>query len=153
LNRLELRVPPPAVAAVAALLMWLAAQAVPALDFPLAGREWISFVIAAAGLMILAAALMEFRRAKTTINPIHPDAASALVVGGIYRLTRNPMYLGLLTILLAWAIWLANAAAFAVLPLFVAYLNRFQIGPEERALEACFGEAFGTYRRAVRRWL
>ena len=153
MSRLELRVPPPAVAAVAALLMWLAAEAVPVLDFPLPGREWISFVIAAAGLLILAAALVQFRRAKTTIDPIHPDAASTLVVGGIYRLTRNPMYLGLLTVLLGWAIWLANAAAFAVLPLFVAYLNRFQIGPEERALEACFGEAFGNYRRAVRRWL
>ena len=72
---------------------------------------------------------------------------------GIYRWTRNPMYLAMLLVLVAWACIVANVAALAILPLFVAYLNRFQIGPEERALQARFGAEFEQYRRNVRRWL
>jgi protein-S-isoprenylcysteine O-methyltransferase Ste14 len=87
------------------------------------------------------------------VNPMTPEASSALVVAGIFRWTRNPMYLGMLVVLIAWALWLSNALAFIVLPLFVAYLNRFQILPEERALQARFGAEFERYCRSVRRWL
>jgi protein-S-isoprenylcysteine O-methyltransferase Ste14 len=72
---------------------------------------------------------------------------------GVYRWTRNPMYLGMAVLLLAWGLWLANGAALAVISLFVAYLNRFQIAPEERALQARFGDEFTAYRARVRRWL
>ena len=94
-----------------------------------------------------------FRRAKTTVNPMKPDSASSLVVSGIYDLTRNPMYLGFLVILVGWAFFLSNALGFIFLPLFVLYMNRFQIEPEERALASVFGEAFASYRSRVRRWL
>ena len=97
--------------------------------------------------------MLGFRRAKTTVNPLKPDAASALVVRGVYRWTRNPMYLAMLLLLIAWVCIVSNWAALAMLPLFVAYLNRFQIGPEERALQARFGAEFESYRRQVRRWL
>ena len=84
---------------------------------------------------------------------MHPDRSAALVAGGIYRSSRNPMYLGFLLLLAAWACWLANPLALAGLPAFVLYLNRFQIAPEERALRARFGDAYDGYARAVRRWL
>jgi protein-S-isoprenylcysteine O-methyltransferase Ste14 len=87
------------------------------------------------------------------VNPLQPDAASSLVSGGVYRWTRNPMYLGMALVLLAWAVYLSSIAALAVLPLFIVYINRFQIEPEERALEARFGAQFERYRKAVRRWL
>jgi protein-S-isoprenylcysteine O-methyltransferase Ste14 len=63
------------------------------------------------------------------------------------------MYLGLLLVLLGWASFLANALAFMFLPLFVLYINRFQIDPEERALVSMFGQDFTNYLSKVRRWL
>jgi protein-S-isoprenylcysteine O-methyltransferase Ste14 len=153
LRWLELRVPPPVVAAATAVLMWLAAMAAPSLHFDLPARGAAVLAAAVAGLAIGAAALLRFRKAKTTINPMKPEESSALVIGGVYRLTRNPMYLAMLVILIAWALWLANVLAFIVLPLFVAYINCFQILPEELALQARFGAEFERYRRSVRRWL
>ena len=137
--------------AVCALLMWLIA--VPALDFALPGREMLAAIFFVVALIVGLSAVLGFHRAKTTVNPLKPDAASALVVRGIYRWTRNPMYLAMLLVLVAWACIVANWAALAILPLFMIYLNRFQIVPEERALHARFGAQFENYRRKVRRWL
>jgi len=149
---IELRVPPPLVGLVAGALMWLAALALP---WPgsAPGRLFVAVLVAAAGIAVVVAGLLEFRRAKTTVNPLKPESASSLVERGIYRFTRNPMYLGMALVLAGWGIWLASAAALLVLPLFVAYLTRFQIIPEERALAATFGDTFGAYCRRVRRWL
>jgi len=150
---LELRVPPPLVGVATALLMWLVARTAPSLDFELPARWPAALTTAALGVAIGASAYLRFRNANTTVNPLTPQATSALVIGGVYRLTRNPMYVGMLIILIAWALWLSNPLAFIVLPLFVAYLNRFQILPEERALQARFGTQFERYRQSVRRWL
>jgi len=136
-----------------ALLMWLVALFFPFFDFELPWRELAAGMLLIAALIIGLPAVLGFRRAKTTVNPLKPDAASALVVRGVYRWTRNPMYLAMLLLLIAWVCIVSNWAALAMLPLFVAYLNRFQIGPEERALQARFGAEFESYRRQVRRWL
>ena len=90
---------------------------------------------------------------RTTINPLRPHNASAIVSHGIYRYTRNPMYVGLLMFLTAWAVWLSNLLAFAVLPVFVACLTRLQIIPEERILTEKFGETYTRYAQNVRRWI
>ena len=119
----------------------------------LPGRRPIALVVVALSVAIGAAGMLSFRRARTTINPTTPDAASSLVVTGIYRFTRNPMYLGFFLLLTGWAIYLANIPAFAGPVLFVLYINRFQIAPEERALAAKFGTAFDDYRRRTRRWI
>ena len=137
--------------AVCALLMWLVAF--PALDVNLPAREVFAGVLIVAAAVVGLSAVLGFRRAKTTVNPLKPEQASSLVVRGIYRWTRNPMYLAMLLVLAAWACIVANVAALAILPLFVLYLNRFQIGPEERALQARFGGEFEEYKRTVRRWL
>jgi protein-S-isoprenylcysteine O-methyltransferase Ste14 len=113
----------------------------------------IAGVVFAIGLAIALSAVAWFRRARTTVNPLAPETVSSLVTSGIYRVTRNPMYLGLLFALLAWAVLLANPIALIFLPLFVLYMNRFQIGPEETALEARFGSEFLSYKAGVRRWL
>jgi protein-S-isoprenylcysteine O-methyltransferase Ste14 len=133
--------------------MWVAAWLAPALALELPWRVPLAIAIALLGGALDLIALGYFIRARTTINPLAPDKASSLVTGGIYRITRNPMYLGMAALLLAWAIYLANLAALAVLPLFVAYIDRFQIAPEERALRARFGEDFERYCLRVRRWL
>ncbi|HYL87821.1 MAG TPA: isoprenylcysteine carboxylmethyltransferase family protein [Burkholderiales bacterium] len=150
---LELRVPPPLVAGTVGLLMWLASKFLGALNFALPARGALAIALAAAGLCLGIVALLQFRKARTTHHPMKPEEASVLVIAGVYRFTRNPMYLGVLLILLAGAVWLANVAAFLLLPGFVAYLNRFQIAPEERALQARFGADYDAYRRAVRRWI
>jgi protein-S-isoprenylcysteine O-methyltransferase Ste14 len=150
---LALKVPPVAVVAIAALLMWAIASFLPALNLHLPGRVPAAIAAELAGFLISVAGVVEFRRARTTVNPLKPDAASSLVAGGIYRMTRNPMYLGFALALLGWGIFLANPASLAMLLVFVGYMNRFQIAPEERALEALFGEAFAVYRSRVRRWL
>jgi protein-S-isoprenylcysteine O-methyltransferase Ste14 len=107
----------------------------------------------AAGVGCLVFGLVEFRRERTTFSPMKPENASALVVSGIFRFTRNPMYLGLLMFLLAWASYLSNGVALLGLPAFVLYMNRFQIAPEERALAALFGADFTAYKARVRRWM
>jgi protein-S-isoprenylcysteine O-methyltransferase Ste14 len=153
LRRLELRVPPPVVTAVFALLMWFVAGAFPSLDVDVPARIPAATALLIISVVIGIAAVLGFRRAKTTINPLTPQASSALVVRGIYRWTRNPMYLAMLLVLIGWACIVSNLAALVMLPLFVSALTRLQIEPEERALHARFGAEFENYRRKVRRWL
>jgi len=126
---------------------------VPPVELPFVVRVSIAIVLVAAGLAVGIAGVVSFRRARTTINPTKPTTTSALVSGGIYRLTRNPMYLGLALYLLGWAALLSNILALLFVPLFVCYINRFQINPEERALLALFGGEYTAYKKAVRRWL
>jgi len=153
MRALELKVPPPVVALVIAGAMWTFARAVPELGFPLPYRTALALALAAAGAATALSGVALFRRARTTVNPLKPDATSALVTSGIYRLTRNPMYLGLLFVLAGWAAYLAHLGACLVLPAFVLYLNRFQITPEERVLAARFGAEYSAYCAGVRRWL
>ena len=150
---LELRIPPLLLVALCAAAMFGCARLLPSLDFALPGRLAGAVVLAGAGIGIATAGVATFRRHGTTVNPLTPDATAMLVSGGIYRVSRNPMYLGMLVLLAGWALWLANAAAPLLLPLFVAYLNRVQIAPEERLLLARFGPQFAHYMATVRRWL
>lgn len=138
---------------VAALLMWLAARALPSLDFQFPARRTFSVALAVIGLAIAVFAVFQFRRAGTTPNPMKPSESATVVMTGVYRYSRNPMYLGDLLILTGWAIWLANVTAFAGVPLFVLFINRFQISAEERVLQARFGATYAAYRATVRRWL
>lgn len=148
---LDHRIPPPVVGILAAAAMWGIAKQFPPIDFPF--RLLLAAGVALAGIAIDVAGLMQFRRSRTTVNPLHPERTSALVTGGIYRRTRNPMYLGMAMLLAAWALYLGSAIALVVLPGFIAYLNRFQIAPEERVLAQRFGADFERYRGEVRRWL
>jgi protein-S-isoprenylcysteine O-methyltransferase Ste14 len=152
-SSLELKVPPPALALLLALLMWLVSSFVAPLEVPFRWRVGAALAPALVGLGFSVAGVAAFRRARTTINPTKPATASALVSGGVYRLTRNPMYLGLLLLLLALAVFLSNPVALLLVPVFVLYINRFQITPEERALTSLFGGEYAAYKERVRRWL
>lgn len=150
---LELKLPPLALAGAVAALMALAARGWPALGFALPAKPFAVAALAAAGAAIAVLGVRAFRRARTTVDPRVPHKASQLVRGGIYRASRNPMYLGMALLLAAWGLQLANLAALLGLPAFVLYMNRFQIRPEERLLGEKFGPEFDQYRAAVRRWL
>lgn len=151
-NALELRVPPLALVFLFGALMWLVSGD-PEFAFALPWRSAFALMFACVGLAILLAGVVAFHQLKTTVNPFTPEATTTMVTSGIYRVSRNPMYLGFLLILAGWAIHLSNVLAFTFLPLFVWYMNRFQISPEERALGAKFSHAFTAYKCSVRRWL
>ncbi|QOV92434.1 isoprenylcysteine carboxylmethyltransferase family protein [Humisphaera borealis] len=150
---LELRVPPLFVWVVFAGAMFGVARLVPTPTFKLPGASVYAIALVVLGAAVALVGVVAFRRAGTTVNPITPSAAGIVVSGGIYRFTRNPMYLGFLVALAGWAIQLSNVAAALLLPAFVAYMTRFQIKPEEQALAAKFGPQFMQYRSRVRRWV
>lgn len=152
-KRLELKVPPVAMVLLTAGMIYALARSVPSLGVAYPGRIAVAFSLGLAGTLVCLLGVVSFRRAKTTVNPMKPDSASSLVVDGIYRLTRNPMYLGFLLILLGWTAFVSNWLALAPVALFVVYLDRFQIRPEERALDDLFGAAFADYKNRVRRWI
>lgn len=153
MQALELKIPPVAVFLIFAAAMWALSRMTPAGDFNLPYAAAIGTVLAVLGLAVAIAGVREFRRQQTTVNPTKPEEASSVVSGGVYRLTRNPMYLGLAGWVLALGLFLQNIVALACLPAFVLYMNRFQIRPEERVLQEKFGAEYLGYRATVRRWL
>lgn len=151
--QLDHRIPPPLVALAGCGLAWALARLAPALALSLPHRLGIALGIAAAGFALEVWALLHFHRARTTISPLAPQKSSAIVRDGPYRFTRNPMYLGMAIQIAAFCLWLAHPLAPLGLVAFVAYITRFQILPEERAILARFGEPYAHYLRQVRRWL
>jgi protein-S-isoprenylcysteine O-methyltransferase Ste14 len=150
---LELKIPP--------LLVWLAfagamlgvTYLAPTLSFTLAGSTAMALALGVLGAAVAIAGVLAFRDKRTTVNPLTPNASSSVVSNGVYRVSRNPMYLGFLLALAGWAVYLSNAGAALLLPAFVAYMTQYQIKPEERALLAKFGSGFAQYMSRVRRWL
>lgn len=152
MQKLELKVPPVVVVALVAGLMALTSRVIPMQPWHFTDAKALAFALATAGAFIAVAGVIAFRQAKTTVNPMTPTASSKLVQNGIYRFTRNPMYLGFLLALAGWSVWLASLPAMLWLIAYVLYMNRYQIIPEERILEQLFGNEFTTYKNRVRRW-
>lgn len=153
MRNLELKVPPMIVVVIVAVLMWAIARATPHLTRPYPARGLVATALLIVGIAIVAMGLRAFRRSSTTVDPRFPENASRVVSGGIYRYTRNPMYLGMLVVLIAWTALLSNVATLVMPVLFALYITRWQIVPEERALADKFGAEYEAYRKAVRRWL
>lgn len=150
---LEMVIPPPLVALLLAGLMWWLSQVTFTIEMGSNFRHGLMFIFIAIGLTFDFFALFTFIVAKTTINPLQPAKASHLVETGIYRYSRNPMYVALGCFLTAWACYLSAPVTLVCLPVLVLYLNRFQIEPEERALSRIFGDEYIAYKQRVRRWL
>jgi protein-S-isoprenylcysteine O-methyltransferase Ste14 len=150
---LELKVPPPVVGLVLGLAMWGLAPLGPALGLPDPLRLWLALAIGGMGGALDLSGLIAFVRRHTTVNPLKPAKASALVTRGVYRFTRNPMYLGMACVLVAWALWLGALLPWLGPVAFVLYITRFQIRPEERILTGLFGQPYTDYTQRVRRWL
>ena len=150
---LELKVPPLVQVLLTGFAMWSISRVAPQFSCAVAGSWIVALSLACLGLAIGLAGALAFRSARTTVDPRFPDKASAIVTVGVYRWTRNPMYLGLLCVLFGWAVFLGNLLSLACLPAFVLYMNRFQIGPEEWAMDSNFGDAYRAYKNSVRRWI
>ncbi|MEL6369904.1 MAG: isoprenylcysteine carboxylmethyltransferase family protein [Pseudomonadota bacterium] len=146
-------VPPPVIGIAFGAAMLFVQRGLPQFQLDVPGGRIAAIIVAVIGLSIEVAAVGHFFRRKTTINPLAPDKTQHLVVEGLYRVTRNPMYLGMAILLTGWALWLGNPINIAFVALFVVVLTELQIKPEERALEAKFGESYRDYCQRVRRWV
>lgn len=153
MQSLDLKIPPPAVTAVTAVSMWGGSLIAPLIAVPFSTRASLAIAIAVAGVAFSLAGIVSFRRARTTVNPTKPESATSLVKSGIYRVTRNPMYLGLLLVLVAWAVFLSSAWALLGPLAFFLYIGKFQIDPEEQVLSKLFGAEYSAYKTQVRRWV
>ena len=150
---MKLKIPPLLLTLLAALMMLGLDQVIP-LDLFAPEFKWVIITL----LLLLATSVLlwaglGFRRQNTTVNPMTPEQVSALVVKGLYRYSRNPMYCAMALYLVACMLWLGNPLTGLVVILFVVYMNQFQIKPEEQALEQKFGQDFINYREKVRRWI
>ena len=153
MSALDLKIPPPIVTLVLALLMWLTPAVAGHLEISYPSRVLWAVVLVCVGQGIAIAGMVAFRRAKTTVNPVKASSASSLVIRGVYRYTRNPMYVGLLLTLLAFAVFLANPLTVLWVVVYVLYITRFQIIPEERVLASLFGAEYEAYKGRVSRWI
>lgn len=133
--------------------MLLIEIAAPGFDFSLPGQKSAALALGAVSAAAALVSLVRFFRAGTTIDPTAPEKASALVVDGLYRYSRNPMYLSMLGALIAWGLWLGNPVALIVPAVFAWIITEYQIKPEEAALSARFGVAYEDYQKRVRRWI
>tara|TARA_R110001592_G_scaffold137324_1_gene355223 strand:- start:8113 stop:8580 length:468 start_codon:yes stop_codon:yes gene_type:complete len=150
--RINLKVPPPIVTLVFSGLMY-ALDLIYNFEFALMNQLWLMVVLLIIAFFLLFPALAQFYRQKTTVNPLKPETTKVLVIEGIYHYSRNPMYLGMAFILLAWGAFLANPLNIITFIGFILYMNVFQIKLEEEALEKIFGEDFTQYKERVRRWV
>lgn len=153
MKNLETKIPAPVVAIAigSSMKLYALTAQIPIDVSPLLAEVGIHLSQLSAVVALVAFA--SFWLAKTTINPLDPSRASALVTGGIFRLSRNPMYLSLLLLLVAYAVRLDSWAEWLGPVVFAAYVTRFQIIPEERILAGKFGPAFITYKNRTRRWI
>ena len=150
---LELKIPPVAQVLATGAAMYGVSKTLPMLQTVIPGAKWLAGGLTLTGIGIGIVGVNEFKKAQTTVNPHKPNNATNLVTGSIYQYTRNPMYLGLTLVLLAWALYLAHLLAFFVILIFVLYMTRFQIIPEERVMQQKFGKAYQAYLKKVRRWI
>lgn len=153
IQSLELKIPPPLVATLIAIAMWGLSIIAPTLELPTQYRVAAAIAIALVGGAFSIAGVLSFRRARTSVSPMKPELASTLVSSGIYRITRNPMYVGMSFVLVAWAVFLAAPWLLLGPLVFCFYIGSFQIAPEEKALSKIFGAEYAAYKAKVRRWL
>ncbi|MCX2720202.1 methyltransferase family protein [Lentiprolixibacter aurantiacus] len=149
---MELRIPPVVVFFVFGGLMWAVAAFLPVGDFNFFGRIWLIGALLLLAMLIALIALVQFFLSQTSVDPLHPQKSRKLVTSGVYQISRNPMYLSLLLILLSLGLWLGNAFNTLTAAAFVYYMNAFQIKPEEQHLQKIFGPAYKQYCSMVRRW-
>lgn len=152
MRSLSLTIPPVIILFMFALLMWGISQVAPGFTIEREVRWSVSGAVALTGLLLSALAVIQFRRAKTTVHPMLPVETSAIVTSGVYGYTRNPMYLGMFLLLISWGFYLANPFSMLFSFGFIGYMNRFQIIPEEQVLESRFGDEYLHYKQSVPRW-
>ena len=150
---MRLMIPPPIQLCFSVIIMWVLSKSIDQVNFDFNGINELALLFLICGFIIILFAVIQFRDAKTTIHPQIPYKTSFLVHKGIYKYTRNPMYLGLVLILVSVAFCLRNIVGFSIIPLFILFITKYQIIPEEEVLESIFGKEYLRYINKVRRWI
>ena len=145
------RIPPPLIAMLCVLIIFLSKSIFP--SFVFSYKLQLGIFVSTIGFLLLIISIKSFIDNKTTINPLNLKKSTYLVTSGIFRFSRNPMYLGMLLFLLGTAIILNIIGGLIISILFIFYMNFFQIIPEEKALQNLFGKNYRNYRKTVRRWI
>lgn len=153
MRHLELKIPPLALCALVAAVIVAVGHFFPSTNAPFPGHRVVAIALLLIGIAVAVVGVAQFRAAKTSVNPMVPSRASAIVATGVFSLSRNPMYVGMALALLGLAAWRSTVPGYVLVPLFCLYMTEFQVKPEERALVARFGEEYSEYMVKVKRWV
>ena len=151
---MHLKIPPPIVALIGILLIFLSKDYILILYLHPHLQNTLSLLFLIIGFVIIFLATKEFKKSETTVNPMKPETSTKLVTSGIFKYTRNPMYLGLASILLASCFYFSSLLGIIIyVPLFIFYITVFQIIPEEESMKSLFNDEYLDYCSKVRRWI
>ena len=148
---MKTKIPPPIIALICIVINYLSTYLINPIKFP--NIEIIGGLILLLGVATAVLATLLFKKDKTTVNPRNPEKTTTLVTKGIFSITRNPMYLGLFFSISSTILFFGSWFGIIILMFFVWYINKFQIIPEEEAMEKLFGGKYSEYRQKVRRWI
>lgn len=148
---MKTKIPPPIIMIFFGTCILLSKRIFPNIDF--GNVAYVGFLFYGLAAFLILNSISTFRKHKTTVNPLKPESASSLVTSGVFQITRNPMYLAMAFILIALSIHRSAVGGIVFIPLFIGYITKFQIIPEEAAMQKLFGDEFSTYKNKVRRWL
>ena len=145
------KVPPPIVTMISGLIIFFSRPLFPEYHSNLINV--FSAIFLFFGLLVFFLAVASFKRYKTTVNPLQPSKATHLVISGIFRFTRNPMYLGMSLVLLSLSFKFNLLGGLIVTVFFIMFITKFQIIPEEEAMLSLFQDEFEIYKENTRRWI
>tara|TARA_B100000508_G_C11338116_1_gene217767 strand:- start:24 stop:470 length:447 start_codon:yes stop_codon:yes gene_type:complete len=145
------KVPPPIVTLISGLIIFFSRPLFPEYHSNLINV--FSAIFLFFGLLVFFLAVASFKRYKTTVNPLQPSKATHLVISGIFRFTRNPMYLGMSLVLLSLSFKFNLLGGLIVTVFFIMFITKFQIIPEEEAMLSLFQDEFEIYKENTRRWI
>ena len=148
---MKTKIPPPIIALICIFINYLSTYLINPIKFP--NIEIIGGLILLLGVATAVLATLLFKKDQTTVNPRNPEKTTTLVTNGIFSITRNPMYLGLFLSISSTILFFGSWFGIIILMFFVWYINKFQIIPEEEAMEKLFGNNYSEYRQKVRRWI
>ena len=151
---MKTKIPPPLVVLIAMLLTFLSRDYLDIFYLHPHLQRTLFLLFLVIGVSVIFLATRQFKISKTTVNPLKPESASSLVTSGIFSRTRNPMYLGLTSLLISFSIYFSSVFGIIIyLPLFISYITIFQIIPEEDAMNKLFSNDYKSYCLKVRRWI
>ena len=148
---METKIPPPLVTLIFGLSIYFSRELFPTIEIKYS--FYVGIFLLLLGFLILISAVRLFRIDQTTVNPLSPKQATKLVTEGIFKFSRNPMYLGMACVLASLAMFFNIIGGIVCIALFCAYITKFQIVPEEKAMLDLFSEDFNQYKQTTRRWI
>jgi len=147
----NIKIPPPILVIILTSLVYFSSTKLELIHLPY--RQSVSVIILIIGLIVIISPVINFIKSKTTVNPVKFKNVNTLVTTGIYRYSRNPMYLGMILIIISTTVYYLNFMSVFSPLIFYIWINKFQISREEIFLEDKFGNEYLKYKSETRRWI